>query len=314
MKNLATPLTALIFGIAVAFAGFNLLRGMSTSNSTQAPFEIGQLEAIQGMVERRLPLALQNEPVKTSQSFYERELVITHRASAVTVTFQNGSAIRIGENSRLVAERDATRTDALVATVIEGTYQVISVGKPGTLRLFQGGIERPLTETSRTNVPKIRVGQGPGPTSSPLLGSPTPSTVISATTTDETTPEAKPTPPRVLPKKVTKSQSGLTSETLTNEEITRQLRSQTGFFQRCYLTFLNRKKATQNSDAASPGGTVTLGFTIQPNGKTTGVKVVRSDFQDATLKKCVSDVVSRTSFKTAGADSIPVLEFPITLK
>jgi hypothetical protein len=311
-KNLVMPLTAIFFGFAVAFAGYNLLKGGHRSKQDLATAVIGKIQDLRGEVEHQLPRSTEQTRIDGTAPLHEQEHVLTLNQSEATIAFNGGASLRLLENSRLVAERDAIRPDSIIATLLEGDVNVLNPGRAGALRVYKDGQELNLMAKNTKMVPVIKMGPGQvntaigsGPGSGPES---TPANTIVASTPDETA-EAAATPPRHLPAKRS-GRSGPT-DTLTNEDITRQLRSQTSFFQRCYLTYMNRIK-----DKSKPagGGTITVGFTIQSNGKTSGVKVVRSDFQDQTLQKCVTDVVTRTSFKSFGADPIPVLEFPISLQ
>jgi hypothetical protein len=103
------------------------------------------------------------------------------------------------------------------------------------------------------------------------------------------------------------------SDILTNSDIVHQLRSQSGFFQRCYLNYLHRTEA-KNDALEGVGGVVTLGFVIQSNGKVAEAKIVKSDFKDSTLHNCLTEVVERTVFRGFRGNPVPVLEFPIALQ
>ena len=131
-------------------------------------------------------------------------------------------------------------------------------------------------------------------------------------------------PKRVLPNSATDSTSPASGEkgvrfTLGNEDITKQIKSQASFFQRCYLNFLTRV-TTPQSKAAPPGSgpnggrVVVVGFSIQNTGRVSQTHIVRSDINDVTLEKCLAEVLGRTSFRSFSGDEIEVSEYPILLE
>ena len=107
--------------------------------------------------------------------------------------------------------------------------------------------------------------------------------------------------------------------TLGNDDITKQIKSQASFFQRCYLNFLTRgtdaQRKSQPAGIGPNGGrVVVVGFSIQNTGRVTQTHIVRSDISDVTLEKCLTEVLGRTSFRAFAGDEIEVSEYPILLQ
>lgn len=296
-----SQLIAAFIALAAAFAGFNLLRSVQPSPNTvdSAPI-IGEIQALKGDVEHRLPRSNQLVSLKSAGSLRSQELILTHPASEAVLSFKGGAVIRVLENSRFIAEVDASKTDALLGTLLEGRVEILQAGNTSSFRLFHQGREIDLKAPPPSSAPTL-----------PKFVEAETAPLLSATVSDESQGKT----PRVAPQSNQPSPTRAQEDTLTDDEIARQIRSQTGFFQRCYLSFVNRLR-TQDSDpqaqAAGPTGTVVVGFTIQANGRVAKAHLVQSDFSDSTLNKCVVDVVSRTSFRAFDGDAIDIARFPIS--
>lgn len=330
MKQLVIPLMALAIGFAAAIVGFQVLRHIEARAPLAGPLmSVGEIQTVTGQVEHRLPRAIQFEPLTSPGPFHSQEWIVTSRDSKAVLAFKSGVILQLNEESRLVTEIDASQPDAVIVTVPSGSVKLLSPGTPEKLRLFQGGQEITLgseVRSAATALPVITTtesGAGVASSSASDPAAEAADSSIVATTVDETasppepSPPATATPPRTLP--LFKSGAARAEDTLSNDDINRQLKAQTSFFQRCYLTFINRNRNNRESTgdaqtAAGPRGTVTVGFTIQSNGRANSAHVVRSDFQDSILHKCLLDVIERTPFKAFSSQAIPVREFPITLQ
>jgi hypothetical protein len=245
------------------------------------------------------------ETLNNPGPLFNQDLVITHAGSnAVLILRTQGTTIRLNENSRFVAELDATREGGVLGTILDGTVTILNPGKAGSFRLFREGREISLNDTEKLVVPVL----SDSPTTAPPAPEATPSLVITATLPDEA---ATPVP---RPAAQTAPATGETSDLLTNDDILRQLRSQTSFFQRCYLNFIHRERAKSGAGTPAPTGIVTVSFDVQPTGKVNDASLVRSDFSDSVLNNCVLEVIGRTQFKTFKGEAVPVQQFPISLQ
>lgn len=319
MKKLVIPLTALVIATAAAAAGFRLLQNWNDpiSGSSSELTEIGSITSATGEVSSRPPLASGFQPIQAAKPLYNQELLLTGHASEAVFELKSGAVLRLHENARLVAELDASRTKAIVITLLDGQVSLVNAGAEGLLRIFREGKELDLAALQG------RTGSGPTSGSAPIISVSPPA--LSTPTEDEgqifvastpaETPEASPSPSSA-DLEPSSEKLPLVSETLTDDEIVTQLKKQTGFFQRCYLTFINRKQTTSGASQQTAGasGVVIVGFTIQGSGRVKETRVVRSDFNDATLHKCILEVIERTPFRPFASDEIPVEEFPIALR
>jgi hypothetical protein len=303
-----------ILGIAIGFISamliYQVVRRLDFNQKTNADLiEIGQIIAIEGLVERRLPGAVATETVPAPGPFYHQDLLITQRDSSLTLRFKNAETVlKLNEAARFVAEQDPTNANAVRATILDGGVQLIQAGKPELIKFYRDGAEVALGDLGKTQVPSI---QAPPPE---LIGPPPPAStgpqlIITATKPVETaTPSVS----------KTDDAQAVTSDVLTNDDILKQMRRQSGLFQRCYLGHIHReqKKSADASTPLSPqrGGTITVSFTIDSNGKMTDVRQLKTDFADRTLNSCVLEVVERTVFRGFRGQPVPVLEFPITLQ
>lgn len=312
-KRPTLQVIAAVVGFATALAIFNMLKRCDGRPSGGLK-PIGEITAVEGSVERRTPGAVNIETVPGPRPLYHQDLLVTQRASTATITLTpDGPTLRLNENTRFIAEIDATRHGAFIGTLLDGTLSVLNSGRKGLFRLFREGREIPLESAERRLVPVIPA-EGTAPSSQAAVGgTPSPMTggiIITATSPSE---EAQPTPkPESTAPQAANSASPLEaeSEILTNDDIIKTLRGQTGFFQRCYLGFIHRS----GSNASSQSGKVTLRFKIQPSGKVSDASILRSDFRDSTLNNCVREVLERARFKIFRGPAVPVEEFPISLQ
>lgn len=286
----------LIAALVVLLVLFGIFNRYKTTSPHEAPVGlnvIGEVTAVTGSVEHRWPARLEILPLAAGAKLHVGELILTHSNSQAVITFSNGAQLRVLPDSQVVAELDSTREGAVRATVVSGGAQITKPARSGSLRLFHEG--REITEGDASEKAVI-----PQPGGAPAVLPTAKPDVIVATTPAET-----PTPgPLANPKLAKPVEVG---SRLGDDEIRRTFGKNTGFFQRCYLSHLSRKGSTS-------AHVVTVGFTIQPTGKVSTAKLVRSEFEDATLNNCVLETVERTSFRPFNGDPISILEFPIELK
>lgn len=258
---------------------------------------VGSVETTKGSVTSRLPRTIEFRGIKGPRPLVNQEVIQTADDSEAVLTLSTLTSVQLAPATRFVVETDATKSDGLIGVVLEGRVMVLDPGAAGQFRLFQRGKELPLDQVPVDGPNTVR------PTS-PL---PTGGLIVTATTPDDSAPDSA-----SEPASNTNEKSEPSSDVLTNEDIVRQLRGQTGFFQRCYLSFINR--ARTRSETKATAGNVVVSFNVQPNGRVVDVMVRRSDFKDEILNRCVTEVVERTRFKRFSGTIVPVLEFPIRLQ
>lgn len=309
MKKPWVQLSAVTIGFVTALAAFNLLRRCDNSDlqADKNLKKIGEIQSVTGQVERRLPKSVKIETVPGPRSLHNQDLIITQNdSSAVLILGSSGTTLKLGENTRFIAELDPAHQDALIGTLLDGSAQVLNPGKSDSFRLFRDGREIALENLNRTLVPVIPAESQTPPA---VQATATPGLIITATRPDEPTGSPR---PAATPITSGEDENATSREVLTDQDIIRQLRGQTGFFQRCYLNYIHRNQ--KPGAEVGPGGTVIVSFVIQSNGKVTEAKIVRSDFKDSTLHNCINEVIGRTLFKGFKGNPIPVLEFPISLQ
>ena len=340
-------LAALGVGVATAFAAYNLMKNLhSSAPALDALHAIGKVQINEGKVEARLPKTDHNVDVHAPMPFYNQEQIFTRGGAKATLSFSNGSAITLAPDTKLVAETEGGSTDSVTVTVLTGLVSVTSPGPDGKLRIRKDGEEisvqellgRSLKElTSSPNSPfrqpaRLTVVSGndqtkPARSTKPLI-------IISATTLPDDTASAR----GDERSRSGKGESGnetatrVLGEALTDAEISRQIRGQSSFFQRCYLSYISRSQEPSSDKtpggAPHPGagfglaggpvgqqsGDVVLSFKIQPTGKVGDAKVSKSDLNNPTLLKCLTEVLERTSFRAFNGEAITIEEFPISLQ
>ena len=300
MKRFATPLLALVIAILVAFAGYKFIRSLNFASSGGGEV-IGKITRLEGLVEHRLARSVNLEKLERTGPLHHQELIVTQPGALVEVNLDVGTTIRIHEGSRFIAEKDTSKQNAIIGTVLGGSVTVPLPGPQGAFRLFREGREIDLMAREEPQAPVIQEGQKNDQRPAPPGGG----VVISATAPDETQATPKPEPQ-------VKAGDDATDR-LSNDDVIRHIRGQAGFIQRCYLTFINRQPS-ENAASIAPTGTIYVGFTVQPNGRVQSAKLVKSDFTDTVLNKCILEVVERTQFRAFGGESLAVREFPITLQ
>jgi len=283
---------AVIVGCLFVFLVF-FISGRHTERPRATGASIGSVTALVGDADARPPGSMVFEKLLVDASVLSGELIVVHEASQVTLGF-GAASIRLQPGARLVAERDPTHgTGAVLATLLDGDADVLTSSP--LFRLVKNGREVIRSSEAPT---LVRTG------AAPEVAKPS-EVVVTASTPIETPPPAQTPTVRMG------DETGDTAskDSLSNEEIRRALAVQSGFYRRCYLTYVNRAKPTKIG-----GETVTVGFVISNNGKVRDAKVVRSTVDDPVLTKCVLETVERTPFRAFKASDIPVLEFPIELK
>lgn len=308
MKRSMLQFVAIAIGVVSAMALYSFMRRLDLNSDRVKANTIGAIESIEGQLERRAAGTVTTEKITSPRTLLHQDLLVTQKNSSVIIRFlKTQTVLKLQESSRFIAESDSSRADSVIATILDGEVAVLSEGAKERFHLFRQGQEIPLSQAGVKSMPEVVLSL---PTPTPAPGtSPQPSPtqaplVIVATKAAET-----PSP------KSSSSEGGQeNSNVLTNEDIVRVLRGQSGFFQRCYLNFIHREQAGNDGKTAAQTGAIVLGFVIQPAGKVTDAKIVRSDFADQTLKECVREVVDRTAFKGFTGKPVPVVEFPISLQ
>ncbi len=325
MKKLLIPLSILAIGIATAVATL-VFRDRNSSSlgeqpelKAQRPNEhspIGRVLDTRGAVNLRAPKEFQFRLAHQGNPLLSQELIVTDRASEVRLHLITETVLKVHERSRLVIEHDVTREGALIATVLDGQVSIEKPGKAELFRLFRDGRELNLNELTQLETPNLSL-----PTASKWPADSRFENLVIATLPDETAaPVEQPSPST---RSNENSGAPPSSATLTDEDIVRELKRQSPFFRRCYMSFISRSKNQSEKTSQSSNthqeypphsGSIIVGFNIQPTGRVTDTRIVKSDFVDATLNKCILQTVERTQFKAFDAEAIPVMEFPITLK
>lgn len=283
----------LIFGTFYFFSKGSGQKNLSTERT--AASVVGEVTDIVGQADHRLPKSMEFAPLTVGALVVSGELILTHDASQVTLSFSKGASVRLEPGSRLVAEKDSSHAGSSIATVLEGEAVVLTFADtPDAFRLFKNG--RDITSGT----------QGPATVASGRI---LPHVANEAVVVTATTPAETPTP---APLSHVSDETGVqvSLDSLSNEEIRKALRSAGGFFQRCYLTYLNRVKPGVTTRAS----TITVGFIISNMGKVRDAKIVRTDIADTVLNNCIIETVQRTPFRAFKAADIPILEFPIELR
>jgi hypothetical protein len=345
MKKPAIQVIAVVLGLVVSIAALNALRKCESGLGDRHQATIGQVTEVIGQLERKKTGSFQVESVPNPRPLYNQDLLVTQKASTATLQLEpNGPSLRLNENTRFIAELDASHKGAFIGTLLDGTLTVLNPGQQGSFRLFQEGREVSPESAEKKNVPIIPSDvAGPQAAAGGVAGPQAVASPVITITASHVDESSNPTP---VP---TAAESAPTGDAPTNEEVIRTLKSQTGLFQRCYLSFIHR--AGQASGAAMPSptmapvavpakatpsaapvasasgdapagaankraqtGVITLAFIIQSSGKITSAKLVRSDFGDTTLHNCVTEVVERVRFKGFRGDAVPIAEFPIALQ
>lgn len=329
MRKPAVQIVAAAIGLATSLAAFNALKNCSSPIGTRTETQIGRFSAIEGQVERRAQSTTSMETVPNPRPLYNQDLIITQKTSSATIQLEpDGPTLKLNENSRFVAERDASRSGAFIGVLLDGSLNVLNPGRAGSFRLFKNGYEITSENMDQKEIPIITnqpTDNSNAATTTPGTSSPTPQPIV-ITPTQRI--ETIATPPTINSDSISASgsissavSSGASSpphEVLTNEEIIHSMKMQTGVFQRCYLNYIHRlgvNSAKKPSDSpVSQSGILTLSFTIQNSGKVTNAKIAKAEFGDSILHNCVTEVTERTRFKAFKGDPVPVLEFPITLQ
>jgi len=311
MKRPSIQVIAAVIGFVTALAAFNFLKKWEWGSTGGDLKQIGQILAIEGQVERRLSGSVHIETVPGPRPLFHQDLLVTQHRSSVTFALEpNGPTIHLNENARFIAEVDPSKPGTFIGTLLSGTLAIVNPGRKDLFRLFRDGQQVALENADKTLIPIIPEEPSAMTLKSLPTASPTSDVVIIATQTDDSAlPKPESTPSTNTGKPLANPQPETESGLLTNDDIVKALRNQTGLFQRCYLSFIHRT----NSPIGS-GGRITLSFNVQNTGRVHDAQVVRSDFKDTTLHNCVKEVTERARFKTFRGNAVPVREFPITLE
>ncbi len=274
---------------------------------------LGEVVSIVGEADQRAKAQMIFETLVAGSQLNDGELIVVHEASQVTLKFNGGSSVRLQPGARLVAEHDSSRAaGAVLATLLDGDADVLTNGTSGSFRLIKNGRDVTVGGSTGSTAPDAVVVSGTSRVFQSASGRRSGGDSVSIGIVTATTPIETPLPlPQTTPRMGDESVDQVSVDSLSNEEIRKALRSEGGFFSRCYLNYLSRVKP---SAAALKSTTITVGFVILNSGKSRDAKVVRSDFNDVVLNNCVLETVERTPFRAFRAPDIPVLEFPIELK
>ncbi len=286
-KTLAAVLIGCLFLFLILY-----FKGRPTDRALITQSSIGYVSRLLGDADVRPRGSLTFEKLRADSQLTGGELVVVHEASQVTLGFGQAT-IRLQPGARLVAERDSSKgSGAVVATLQSGDADILTSSP--LFRLIKNGKEISQGSTASEPAPLVKGGK-PAPHAGVVIAA--------------TQPLESPTPVQPPTARLNDETDATSKESLSNEEIRRAVAAQSGFYRRCYLTYLNR--AQQSSPA---GETITVGFVIANSGKVRDAKLVRSTVNDAVLTKCILETVERTPFRAFKASDIPVLEFPIELK
>ncbi len=325
MKRTALQLTGLAIGLFAVLAFFYLFKSLSALGARNAKSNrvVGEIESVEGQVEMRKAGSVRFEAVPSERPIENQDLLVTQNASHADVELKaSGTAqlkLRLEENSKLIIERDPDHPGGLMGTLLGGTINVIERGQgSSTFRLFRQGREITLSKAASSDVlllPKsVETGTQVTAGSPRSVGDDHLGLVITATReADRSAPGVvEPTSP-TSGNEDSGTDLAASMDVLSNEDIVRHLRRQSGYFQRCFLSYLDRTEL-KNQATGETGGVVTMSFTITSSGKVTDAKVIKSDFKDSTVNNCVTEVTERTNFRGYRGRPVPVEAFPISLQ
>ena len=233
MNRKGVGLAAIFFVLILVFVYFFFLN--HAGDSQLRSIEIGVVDSVQGNVQSRLARTLRFEKLLFHSKIHNQEVIQTEKDSEAVISFTTSTTLHLAERTRFVAEEDASRPGALIGTVIEGHVAVLQATKANLFRLYYQGHELPLSGQVASGPAVVTPTRGAQPGAGGLI--------ITATLPDDSElPPAKATPGSQNQSANTDdtTDSEPASDVLTNEDIVRQLRGQTGFFQRCYLSFMHR--------------------------------------------------------------------------
>ena len=104
---------------------------------------VGSIDSVTGQVQTRIARTLDFNPVllapSKTQALHSQELVQADKDSAAVLTLNSGTSLQLSEETKFVAEIDASRPGSLIGTILEGHATVLAAGKPNLFRLFSQG-------------------------------------------------------------------------------------------------------------------------------------------------------------------------------
>ena len=221
---------------------------------------------------------------------FENNSLSTDQDSSVNFHLASGAKFEMAPLTKIIFETLSSHETANVSiTVLEGQIQLLSNNvNLGSFEVTKKGKSLTLEEL-KTNIEKEK----------PSLPDPSQIQGIPAA---ESTPVDKHQVKAIAQKKLSHD-----ANSLDQEDINKVMRNQTSFLHRCYINYMLR---SQRLDLT---GQVVLSFVIQPTGKVINTKVISSPIQDDQLDRCLTDVISRASFKEFSSQAILVQAYPIHL-
>lgn len=310
-RPLTLHIAAIAISIVVAALAFLWVKSLDFQTESPHLIEVGSIAQIEGRLDHRPPGSAKTSTVTESVPLHHQELLITQRASSAQVNLKASSTLlRLNEGTRFIAELDPSKKNALLVTIIDGTVTVLEPGQTELIRVFKGGQEIALSQNSK--------GETLGAKTAPVIASDGSSTDLSQPEDFKLIVTATKSSVKARPSEASENspEEERSSNVLSNEDIIRRLRAQSGLFQRCYLGHIHREqaKSPEASLASSQARTVVVSFTIQSSGRVNDSRIVRSDFKDTILHSCVGEVLERTIFRGFKGEPVPVREFPISFQ
>lgn len=285
-------LLLLVFGIVVLFFKDDILEFWDTFGNNDTRPVIANVENYSGKVLYKLPEQLVYKKAKQGMPLKSFDTLTTDTDGTAKVRFKEGLLLEVEPNSVLVIEKpEVGSSGVLQITFLRGQYRVIEAGKTGAFVIQRENVvEDPSARKAPSEPMRIALKPSapvpiPSPTPTPTIAmkpSPTPTPVVVA---KETLEDVK-IKPKVKPK-VTPIPD---QEVLPDDYIINTVKGQKAMFQRCYISHLRLNPNTS--------GRINLTFVIDPDGRVSSVRVLKSTIPDPKLQQCVMAVIERIKFRS----------------
>jgi TonB family protein len=271
---------AIVFGFAAVLVITAAILFFETSKKNDAA-KVAEITEVHG-------------ETSSSGTLLAEETFVTGPQSSAVLTFRNGLKLKVTENTNLVTEFESTGRAGVLVTVLDGRVEFLANGSDDRIKVFKNGSL--ITKDSNPTFKPLVIKSEPV-----VADQPAQEVNVSASQPDDS-----PTPAENVAQERPKTDPNDTK--LDDQEIEDAVIGKRALFQRCYLSFLQRKGKTNIS------GRVNLSFVIENNGRVSSQKIVQSPFQDDTLNNCLLEVVSRILFQPYEGARVVVSDFPIELQ
>lgn len=236
------------------------------------------------------------------QAIHDQDLLISDINSVLIFHLKSGSSFELKPQSKILIQKISAQAKSekeYSLSIIEGQLVLLSEQNTDKFEVSKDGHILSIDELkNKGSIPTLNI-QNTKNNTLDIPNQKSDETIVLQKSKKEDSPK--------IGSKTSTQKTESATNSLSNEDIHRVMRTQTSFLHRCFINYKIKNKQLELK------GQFILSFVIFPSGKVKNTKVVQSPYPDDQLEKCIADVIDRAQFKEFSGQEIGVEAYPLDI-